>query len=145
MNEDENNKKKKDDPIAKAFGINPLDGKLLSDGNVIINDPTDDFNYSRENIIDLIEKGNQYLQEFGQIAVSAQSPRHFEVLTNMLNSLIVANEKLLDLKKKDLEIKLKTGESGTTTTNGDIINNNLFVGTTNELQTFIENMNKKNE
>lgn len=138
MNEDED--KKPLDPISKAFGIDPMDGKLLTNGHIIINDPTDDYNHSRQNIIDLIDQGNQYLQQFGQVAMSAQEPRYIEVLTNLLNSLILANEKLLDLKIKDNAIKEKSGDNS-----ADIINNNLFVGTTEELQTMLENISKNDK
>lgn len=128
-NEDENNEpKKRLDPLSKAFGLDPMSGQIMSNGKLIIPDSSDDYNYSRQNIVDLIEKGNTYLQQFGMVAMSAQEPRYIEVLTNLLNSLVAANEKLLDLKIKEQTIKAKEFSNDPTT-----INNNLFVGSTEEL------------
>lgn len=140
--EDEEPKKippKKLDPLSDAFGIQPMDGQLRKSGKFIVPDPIDDYQYGRQNIIDLIEKGNQYLHSFGEVAISAQEPRHFEVLTNMLNSLIEANEKLMLMKKHDQDIRAKETKEDPTQT----INNNLFVGSTSELQTMIANLSKK--
>ena len=140
MEDDEENKNppKKIDPLSQAFGLEPMNN-MLKNGKLLIPDPNDDYNFSRQNIIDLIEKGSQYLNLFGQVAMSAQEPRHIEVLTNLLNSLILANEKLLDLKMKDQNIKEKGDVAGE-----QIINNNLFVGSTDEIQNMLENLNKKN-
>ena len=64
----------------------------------------------------------------------SQHPRGYEVVATLMNSITTANEKLLDLskRKKDLE-----GEKNPTT-----INNNLFVGSTNELQKLLKKNNE---
>lgn len=123
------------DPLSAALGINPMAPEMTQSGRFIIPEPNDDYEYGRSNLIDLIEKGNQVLAEFSQISAAAQSPRHYEVLTNMINSLIEANEKLMTMKKHDIEIKnaekLQKEPNQTVT-------NNLFVGSTAEVQKMLE-------
>lgn len=142
-NEDEEPKQppKKLDPLSDAFGLQPMDGMLRKSGKFIVPDPVDDYQYGRQNIIDLIEKGQQYLHAFGEVALSAQEPRHFEVLTNMLNSLLDANEKLMLMKKHDQDIRAKETKDDPAQT----INNNLFVGSTSELQGMLAQINKKKD
>lgn len=139
-NNEDPTKKQPNDPLSDIFGINPLEGKLTKSGQIIIPDPTDDYNYSRQNIVDIIDKANQYLQAFGEIALSAQEPRHFEVLTNMITALIDANERLVLLKKHEQDIKAREVSNS-----GQTINNNLFVGSTSDFQDLLENMSKKKE
>lgn len=125
--------------LSNIFGL-PVDNTLRPNGKLIVPDNQDDYEYGRQNIIDLIEQGNQYLQQFGQVALSAQEPRHFEVLTNLLNSLIEANEKLLSLKKANIDIKAKELNDG----DKNITNNNMLVCSTTDLQLLLSNMKNKN-
>ena len=66
-------------------------------------------------------------------AKQAQHPRAFEVVGGLINNLVDANERLLDLNKKIKEIK-KDEE----TKNPQTVNNNLFVGSTSELQKLLK-------
>lgn len=139
------NNKANNDPLSNAFNLTPMDNSipLKPNGKLIIPDPGDDFEYGRENIIDLIEKGNQMLGEFAQVAASAQEPRHYEVLTNLLNSLIDANEKLMNLKKSQLDIKEKQKKlDGNIDDSPDTHNTNIFVGSTSDLQNLLEKARK---
>lgn len=131
------------DPIGKAFGISPLGNNIIRpNGRLIVPDVSNDFEHARANMYDLIEKGTQILGEFSQVASSAQEPRHYEVITALLTTLIDAQSKLLDLKKKDLDIRNKEN-GGSPENGGDITNNNLFVGSTAEFQEMIEAAREK--
>lgn len=138
--DDDNNEKPKKpvDPLAKAFGLEPV--SIRPNGKLIVPNMNDDYEHVRQNLVDLEEKGRQYLHQFGQVAMSAQEPRHIEVLTNLLNSLVAINKSILEVKILDQEIKAKgemAGEGNKT------INNNLFVGSPDELQDMLEKMKKK--
>jgi hypothetical protein len=94
-----------------------------------------DFEYARGNLINIIEKGNEALDGILDVAGMSQHPRSFEVAATIINSLAAANKDLLELSKRRKELE---GEKSPTT-----INNNLFVGSTAELQKLIKNNGAK--
>ena len=105
-------------------------------------DPTiqNDFDYARENLMDVIEKGQEALFDLMDVARQSQHPRAYEVLSTMMNTLVGANKDLLDLqakKKKLLEVEPEA--------NNQQVTNNLFVGSTAELQKMIDQRRNNNE
>jgi hypothetical protein len=98
-------------------------------------DPTiqNDFDYARENLMDVIEKGQEALFDLMDVARQSQHPRAYEVLSTMMSTLVGANKDLLDLqgkKKKLLEADPNA--------NSQQVTNNLFVGSTAELQKMLD-------
>jgi len=91
-----------------------------------------DYEYARGNIVAAIEKGQEALSGILDVAGMSQHPRAYEVAAKLLDLVTSANEKLLDLTKKKMEISGEVGQPKT-------INNNLFVGSTAELQKLIKN------
>jgi hypothetical protein len=81
------------------------------------------------------------MEKLAQIADSSQHPRAFEVLAKLMDTMLNANEKLLDLQTKIREI-----DSADSPINekAKTVNNNLFVGSTAELQKVLQDM-KKND
>jgi hypothetical protein len=105
-------------------------------------DPTiqNDFDYARENLMDVIEKGQEALFDLMDVARQSQHPRAYEVLSTMMNTLVGANKDLLDLqakKKKLLEVEPEA--------NNQQVTNNLFVGSTAELQKMIDQRRNNSE
>jgi hypothetical protein len=99
-----------------------------------------DFEYARQVYHDILVKGSEAMDDMMEVARSTEHPRAFEVLSTMMKTLSDVNGNLLDLhkKKKDIDKKDITALSipqGSTT-------NNLFVGSTTELQRFLLNQNK---
>jgi hypothetical protein len=99
-----------------------------------------DFEYARQVYHDILVKGSEAMDEMMEVARSTEHPRAFEVLSTMMKTLADVNGNLLDLhkKKKDIDKKdlnLLPSSQGNTT-------NNLFVGSTTELQRFLLNQNK---
>ena len=95
----------------------------------------DDFEYSRRTYYDLIEKGQGALEEMMEVAKQLEHPRAFEVVSGMIKNISDVNDRLMDLhkKKKDYNKKdIPKPVDGTT-------NNNLFVGSTTELQKLLKN------
>lgn len=96
-------------------------------------DANDDFEYARKNLRDIIEKGQDALDTVFDLAKTSESPRAFEVASQMVKTLIDANKDLLELRKKNKELNdNKESQSPTT------VNNHLFVGSTAELQQLIK-------
>ena len=91
-----------------------------------------DYEYSRDTYYDLIEKGRESLDLMIQVARESEHPRAFEVLSNMIKDIANVNDKLMELNKKQKELLQddKPKEKNTT-------NNNLFIGSTTELQRFL--------
>jgi hypothetical protein len=88
-----------------------------------------DYEYSRDTYYDLIEKGRESLELMIEVARESEHPRAFEVLSGMIKGIADVNDKLMDLNKKQKELTKEDKPSESTTTN-----NNLFVGSTTDLQ-----------
>lgn len=138
----EKKNKKALDPISQAFGLEPMDGKLKPSGKILVPDPTDDYQYSRQVIIDMIEKGMAHYAEFGTSAQAAGEPRHYEVLNNMGTSIIMAAEKLMILQKLDMDMKAQAAKNETAAGN-QTINNNLVVGSADDMLTMLEKIDER--
>lgn len=91
-----------------------------------------DYEYSRDTYYDLIEKGRESLDLMIQVARESEHPRAFEVLSNMIKDIANVNDKLMELNKKQKELLDEDKPKETNTTN-----NNLFIGSTTELQRFL--------
>ena len=94
-----------------------------------------DYEYSRENYYDLIEKGQQAIEGILEIAKEGQHPRAYEVAGQLIASVAGTVDKLQDLQKKLKELK------NLPKTASPQIKNALFVGSTKELQQLL----KRNE
>jgi hypothetical protein len=132
--------KANNDPISKALGMTPMpEQPKLVLGTVTIDDNTD-YEYARQNIYGVIETGANALDQLAQIAAQSQHPRAFEVLANLVKTLVDANKDLLNIRKTKLEIEKASGENMNDGMGGNKVQNNLFVGSTAELQKFLKDM-----
>lgn len=98
-----------------------------------------DFEYSRDTLYDLIEKGRDALEDMINVARESEHPRAFEVLSGLIKNVADVNDKLMDLNKKHKEVHAKEESAkqvGNTT-------NNLFVGSTTDLQRMLQGQMKK--
>ncbi len=94
-------------------------------------DSETDFQYARENLYNLIERGQDGLEEMLEIAKSSEHPRAMEVFGQLIGKLTETNKELLNLHKTKKDISQDT--SGPKN-----VSNNLFVGSTAELQKFLK-------
>tara|TARA_R110002072_G_C7962222_1_gene534001 strand:- start:1444 stop:1818 length:375 start_codon:yes stop_codon:yes gene_type:complete len=100
-----------------------------------------DYQYSREVLFDLIQKGRGALEDMIEVARESEHPRAFEVLSGLMKNTADINDKLLDLNKKHKDINtdpLKQIENGTT-------NNNVYVGSTADLQRMLQDVKSAKE
>jgi hypothetical protein len=90
-----------------------------------------DFNSARKNIHSLINTGMDAMEGIVKVATESDSPRAYEVLTNMMKTLSEMNKDLIDIHDKltDAESKKITIKNTT--------NNSIYVGSTSELQNLI--------
>ena len=98
----------------------------------------DDYEYSRATYYDLIEKGRESLEDMIAVARESEHPRAYEVLSSMIKNISDVNDRLMDLnkKKKDIVAKEDPKAIGNTT-------NNLFIGSTTDLQRLLHNESDK--
>jgi len=137
-----------DEIIGKSLNIVPEGEVILHRGKSSVGntDSEKDFEYSRENLKDLIENGSLALDNLLDVARQSQHPSAYEVIATLMNTLISANKDLLEIRKRQQLIK--KNEVGTIDpedlpTPGSITNNNLFVGSTSQLARLIKDLKKE--
>lgn len=125
------------DIISKSLDMVPLPSNELSkiskvdgEGNLDA-----DYEYARGNLLAIIEKGQQALDGILDVADMSQHPRGYEVAAKVIDSLAAANKNLLELTKQKRDMDGTTSSAKT-------INNNLFVGSTAELQKLLKQQNE---
>lgn len=91
----------------------------------------DDYEYSRSTYYELIEKGRESLDLMIEVARESEHPRAFEVLSNMIKGIADVNDKLMELNKITKEV---TTDKSKKEEQKAITNNNVFIGSTSELQ-----------
>jgi hypothetical protein len=103
---------KSSDIIAKSLGIgNEIEIILPKQTEPIINTPHEDddvkadYNLSRRTFRDLINKGNQAIENLTDLAKESESPRAYEVLATMMRTIADTTKDLYDLQKKTKDLK----------------------------------------
>ena len=97
-------------------------------------DVDNDYEHSRDNYYNLIDKGNQAIEGILDIAKEGQHPRAYEVAGQLIGQVAQTVDKLQDLQKKLKDLKEVPNKTSAN------IKNALFVGSTAELQKML---NKK--
>lgn len=90
-----------------------------------------DFNYVRDNIKGLINSGTDAIDEILKVAKAGDSPRAYEVVSQLLKTVADMNKDLIDLYQKTKAAKKEDIKVNHTT------NNSIYVGSTSELQDLI--------
>lgn len=133
------------DPIANALNITPLkelqQEPAPAKAEIVVHQSDDqvenDFEYARRNMYDIIGQGQEAIARLMDIADQSQHPRAYEVVANLIKTMAETNKDLLDLTKKKRELQPKKEEEAK-----QQVTNNLFVGSTAELQAMLQ---KKSE
>lgn len=93
-----------------------------------------DFKYARDNFYNVIEKGSEALEDMLNVARASEHPRAYEVVSTIMKTLMDANKDLVDLAEKKKKADKPEEEKQRVT------NNNLFVGSTADLQQLLKDM-----
>lgn len=102
-------------------------------------DVKDDYEFSRDTYRDLINTGVRSLDVLAELARESEHPRAFEVLSKSIKDIGDTTEKLMALQKTKKDLKKEAEESKR------ITNNNVFVGSTTELQRLLLDDGKKDD
>ena len=106
-----------------------LPADLRKDNQVLIDKKhiKDDYEFSRSTYKDLIKVGTLSMDSLAELARESEHPRAFEVLSNHLKAIGDITDKLMKLQKNKKELTEDDVRR-------EITNNNVFVGSTTELQ-----------
>jgi hypothetical protein len=128
------------DPINKQIEQLPIaqeEPQLLEPKGVeaiLQDDLMKDYDASRKALRDIVNKGNNAIDDILEIARESEHPRAFEVAATMIKNVAEVNEKLINLQKqmKDItgaknQAQLNVGKAA------------IFVGSTAELSKMIKN------
>jgi len=99
-------------------------------------DISKDYQYARENLYDVIERGTEALDHLLELAKASEHPRAFEVVSTLTKTLVDANKDLLEVQAK---VKKLTEEERSDPQN---VTNALFVGSTADLQKLLKKNNE---
>ena len=106
--------------------------KKLSDNKDLQND----YEYSRGQLYNLVEKGQEAINGILDVAQNSDHPRAYEVAGNLIKNVADITDKLVDLQGKMKDINQEKKQ----TTNN--VKNAMFVGSTSELQKMLKEMGK---
>jgi dGTP triphosphohydrolase len=95
-----------------------------------------DYQYVRQNLHDIIDKGSMSLDALLELAKASEHPRAFEVVGQLTKTLVDANKDLIEVQRKIKELKKDTVEKESAK---NVTNNNLFVGSTADLLKALRN------
>lgn len=99
-------------------------------------DIQDDYSYSREKYKGILDRGEEALDGMMQLAAESEHPRAYEVLSGMLKNMADVTDKLMDLQNKKAKLQEQQPEKPA---GGNMTQNNVFVGSTTDLQRMLLN------
>lgn len=90
-----------------------------------------DYRYARENLYNLVERGQDAIDGILELSKETEHPRAYEVAGQLIKTVADTAEKLIDLQKKLKDVEGEDQKIGTQ-------HNHLYVGSTSELQKFLK-------
>jgi len=93
-------------------------------------DQEEDYRLSRKTFRDLINKGNDAIEDLTDLAKQSESPRAYEVLSTLMKTVADATKDLYDLQKKTKELKNEGKKVEATNVN---VEKAVFVGSPTDL------------
>ena len=123
--------------VEQALGLPDSPPMVTTTPPVEVNQNADidgDFATARNNLHQIIHKGNDALEEALLVAKTSEHPRAFEVVGQLIKTLVDANKDLLDIQKKLKDLKKTDDPKETAPVQAQ---NAIFVGNAAELQQLI--------
>lgn len=124
--------KKVNEKISQVLDIEPIDYtqniEVVEENIEVQNEINDDAEYARQNLRNLIEKGNDAVDNIIEIAKQSEHPRAFEVVAGLLKNLADMNKDLMEIQKRKKDLSPKESDN-----NSNInVDKAVFVGSTAE-------------
>ena len=122
---------KLDNPIVEVEDSNPP--ALIDNFDDGAQENLQDLEEVRQNIKQVMEKGDEALKEILEIAKQSEAPRAFEVVSTLMKTMLDANKDLADISSKKRFVKEEiNGPKEAAQSN--VTNNNLIVSTADLLK-----------
>ena len=131
------------DVLDETLGVlDPVEQELKgAKTKVVVKRPSDgledvdaDYKYQRENFYNLVERGQDAIEGILDLAKESEHPRTYEVAGQLIKTVSETSEKLLQIQKMMDDLEDERPKHQTT-------NQNLFVGSTAELQKLLKKSN----
>ncbi len=117
------------------IAVRPVDGEIVSTTNQpeVDDETIRDIDTAKQNIENIIRQGDESLTEIISIAKQSQSARAFEVVSNLMKTLLDANKDFVEMstKKKYAVDELNAPKEAAQT---NVTNNNLIISTADLLK-----------
>jgi hypothetical protein len=97
-------------------------------------DIKDDYDFSRKTYKDLIYNGTRSMDVLSELAIESEHPRAFEVLAQTIKNISDVTKNLMNLQKQKKDLTKEEREEAK-----NVTNNNMFVGSTTDLQRMLLN------
>jgi hypothetical protein len=121
------------DPVEKAFAETAVTiPRKISQSSITEDDIDNDYKYQRENLYNLIERGQDAIDGILELAKEGEHPRAYEVALNGIKQVADVTDKLVELQEKMKRLKEVPSNAPKSVTNA------LFVGSTAELQKMLK-------
>ena len=131
--------KKLNENLSDLFDVEPIqivEQKSTVPMVIDHDDPiVSDAQFARENIRELISKGNSAIDQLLLVARDTEHPRAYEVAAGLIKNLGDLNKDLLEIQKRKRDLAPKES----TQSNGLSIDKAVFVGSTAELIKLVRN------
>jgi hypothetical protein len=121
--------KKTNEKLSEVLDIEPINYDNIEVIESSKTEIEDDAEFARQNIRELIEKGNNAMDSLLMVAKQSDHPRAYEVAANMLKSLTDMNKDLMEIQKRKKDLEPKQIE----TSGGINVDKAVFIGSTKEL------------
>lgn len=119
--------KQLNEKLSEALQIEPIEILPKTEVVEVKDTVEDDAEFARQNLRELIEKGNDAAEHIIAVAKQSDHPRAFEVVAGMLKNLSDMNKDLLEIQKRKQDLQPKI------TQNNINVDKAVFVGSTAEL------------
>lgn len=132
--------KKMNEKLSEVLNVEPIEFEIVepvvSNTTPVVVDTSpsngvvdDDANFARCNIRNLIEKGNQAMDDLLNVAKASEHPRAYEVAAGLIKNLADLNKDLLEIQKRRKDLSPQEASSVKNVN----VDKAVFVGSTAEL------------
>jgi hypothetical protein len=129
------------DRLSEVFDVAPIENVQVLPAPVMPQQNVNidyDYETTRSNLHSILAQGQDALTHALNVAKNSEHPRAFEVVGGLMKHLSDINTQLLDLNKK----KQQLDNPKSTSKEGPVTNNSIFVGSTAELSKMINDLKK---
>ena len=127
--------KKLNETLSEVLDLEPIETtatEIVPVTNTVVNDDAD---FARQNIRELIEKGNLAVDGILNVAKESEHPRAYEVAANLIKNQSDLNKDLMEIQKRKKDLDPQAAKRS-----GDVnVDKAVFVGSTTELVKFLKN------